>query len=92
MTVPATCTTKEIYQAGCTLLEQNWNRSRPVRLIGISLSGFDEDFVSGRQLSLFDQLSGSVNSDKNEKIDRAMDAIRNKYGYDMITFAGLVKK
>ena len=42
-TVPATCTTKEIYQAGCSLLEQNWNRFHPVRLIGISLSGFHED-------------------------------------------------
>jgi DNA polymerase-4 len=92
MTVPATCTTKEIYRAGCTLLEQNWNRSRPVRLLGISLSGFDEDSVSGQQLSLFDQLPDNKKKDKNEKIDRAMDAIRNKYGSDMITFAALVKK
>ena len=89
-TVPATCTTKEIYQAGCSLLEQNWNRSHPVRLIGISLSGFHED--SSGQLSLFDQIEDNVKSDKHERIDKAMDEIRNKHGSEIITFATLVKK
>ena len=90
-TIPATCITKEIYQAGCSLLEQNWNRLHPVRLIGISLSGFHEDSYSA-QLSLFDQIEGTVKSDKNERIDKAMDKIRNKHGSEIITFAALVKK
>jgi len=90
-TIPATCTTKEIYQAGCSLLEQNWKRSHSVRLIGISLSGFHEDCSSG-QLSLFDQMEGTVKNDKNERIDKAMDKIRNKHGSEIITFAALVKK
>ena len=89
--VPATCTTKEIYQAGCSLLEQNWNRFHPVRLIGISLSGFHED-CSSVQLSLFDQTAEKVKTDKNERIDKAMDEIRNKHGSEIITFATLVKK
>ncbi len=90
-TIPATCTTKEIYQAGCGLLEQNWNRYHPVRLIGISLSGFDEG-CSPSQLSLFDQGEEDAKSDKNERIDRAMDEIRSKHGSEIITFATLVKK
>ena len=90
-TIPPTCTTKEIYQAGCSLLEQNWNRFRSVRLIGISLSGFHED-CSAAQLSLFDQMQGNVKDDKNERIDKAMDKIRNKHGSEIITFAALVKK
>ena len=90
-TIPPTCTTKEIYQAGCSLLEQNWNRFRSVRLIGISLSGFHED-CSAAQLSLFDQMQGNVKDDKNERIDKAMDKIRNKHGSEKITFAALVKK
>lgn len=92
MTIPATCTTREIYQAGCTLLEQNWNRIHPVRLIGISLSGFHEECSSSAQLSLFDQREELVKNDKNERIDRAMDKIRNKHGTEIITFAALVKK
>ena len=90
-TIPPTCTTKEIYQAGCSLLEQNWNRFRSVRLIGISLSGFHED-CSAAQLSLFDQMEDNVKDDKNERIDKAMDKIRNKHGSEIITFAALVKK
>jgi DNA polymerase-4 len=90
-TIPATCTTKEIYQAGCSLLEQNWNKFHSVRLIGISLSGFYEDSSSG-QMSLFDQMEDKVKNDKNERIDKAMDEIRGKHGAEKITFAALFKK
>ena len=89
--VPATCTTKEIYQAGCSLLEQNWNQLHPVRLIGISLSGFHEGSPSD-QLSLFEQMESKPQDDKNERIDKAMDEIRKKHGSEIITFATLVKK
>ena len=89
--IPATSTTKDIYQAGCNLLEQNWSRSHPVRLIGISLSGFHEN-SSSAQLSLFDQMEDHTKNDKHERIDKAMDEIRNKHGSEIITFATLVKK
>jgi len=91
MTIPATSVTKEIYQAGCRLLEQNWNKSHPIRLIGISISGFYED-GSSEQLSLFDPMQGNVQAGKNKQIDKAMDKIRNKYGSEKITLATLVKK
>jgi DNA polymerase-4 len=91
ITIPATSITKEIYQAGCSLLEQNWNKSLPVRLIGISISGFHED-SSSDQLSLFDKIDDNLRSGKNEQIDKAMDKIRNKYGSEIITIASLVKK
>jgi DNA polymerase-4 len=90
-TIPATSSTKEIYRAGCSLLEQKWNRSHSLRLIGISLSGFHEGGASD-QLSLFDEMEDNVKSDKNERIDKAMDKIRNKHGSEIITFAALVKK
>jgi DNA polymerase IV len=90
-TIPATSTTKEIYHAGCSLLEQNWSGSHPARLIGISLSGFHEDCSSG-QLSLFDQMEEHAKNNKLERIDKAMDEIRTKHGSEIITFATLVKK
>ncbi len=90
-TIPATHATREICQAGCSLLEQNWDRFHSVRLIGISLSGFDEE-GSLSQLSLFDQIEDSVKNDKNERIDKAMDKIRSKHGSEVITFATLVRK
>jgi len=91
ITIPATSVTKEIYQAGCSLLEQNWNKSNSVRLIGISISGFHED-ISSDQLSLFYPMQIHVTTDKNKQIDKAMDKIRNKYGSEKITLATLVKK
>ena len=91
ITVPKTSTTKEIYQAGCSLLEQNWNPLHSVRLIGISLSGFHEG-GSTDQLSLFDQTEDRQKDNKNMRIDKAMDEIRKKHGSEKITFATLVKK
>ncbi len=90
-TIPATYATREIYKAGCSLLELNWDSFHPVRLIGISLSGFHEDSTSD-QLSLFGQVEDNVKSDKNEKIDKAMDTIRTRHGSETITFAALIKK
>jgi len=90
-TVPATHTTKEIYQAGCSLLEQIWSSSRPVRLIGISISGFSGD-SSFEQLSLFEQAADNPQNNKSERIDKVMDSIRNKHGVEKITFGTLMKK
>lgn len=90
-TIPATSGTKEIYRAGCGLLEQNWSSLHSVRLIGISLSGFHED-SSSDQLSLFNQIEDTETNDKNVQIDKAMDKIRTRHGSEIITFAALVKK
>ena len=90
-TIDATNTTKEIYKAGCRLLEDNWDTFHPVRLIGISISGFHGDGYSD-QLSLFDQMEDSMKKDKHKRIDDAMDKIRNKHGSETITYATLVKK
>jgi DNA polymerase-4 len=91
ITIPATYATREIYKAGCRLLELNWDRFHPVRLVGISLSGFHENSTSD-QLPLFGQVEDHVTSEKNEQIDRAMDEIRTKHGAETITYASLVKK
>jgi DNA polymerase-4 len=88
--VPETSSTKEIYKAGCKLLEQVWNKNRPVRLIGISLSGFNDD-LNSIQLSLFERLEDGVKDSKNEQLDKVMDKIRNKHGNKIITHASLVK-
>lgn len=52
-TVSPTCVTQEIFQAGFRLLQENWNPDRPVRLLGISVTGFEQD-GGDKQLSIFD--------------------------------------
>lgn len=76
--------TKEIYTTAKELL-QNLHKNRPVRLIGIrvdKLSSKDE-----RQISLFELKENK----KQEKLDKAIDEIKKKYGYEMVTRAGEMK-
>lgn len=87
--IATTFLTKEIYKAGCELLEANWNCRKPVRLLGIGLSNIEEDLPD--QLSIFD-----VNDDlpdeikREEKLERTMDAIRSRFGSDKLKRAKLV--
>jgi len=90
-TVPATYLVKDIYSAGVRLLEKNWNK-KPIRLIGISLSGFDGDCDS-EQLSLFH--IDDVTEKKDNKTDLLEDAIyniRKKYGHSIIKPGALMNK
>ncbi|SHJ24372.1 DNA polymerase IV [Thermoclostridium caenicola] len=81
---------RDIMQAGFMLLEKNWNRFRPVRLLGISISGFEEDFCD--QVSLFEQANIGHDRVKEEKLERTLDQLRLKYGLDKISRAALIKR
>jgi DNA polymerase IV len=90
-TILPTYLTKDISSAGTLLLEKNWNDNRKVRLLGISISGFDEDCISD-QLTLFDSTKIPQPVIKEEKLEKAIDAIRNKYGTAKIDRAVLLKR
>ena len=82
MTINSTCNVKDIYAAGIKLLESNWSKE-PVRLLGISLSGFDS---STEQLSLFNMINTSEarEEDKIDNLEDAIHKIRQKYGMEII--------
>ena len=88
--IPATNLARDIMQAGFKLLENNWNRLRPVRLLGISISGFEENICE--QVSLFDQAETGYDKAKEQKLEMTLDQIRQKYGSDKIRRAALIKK
>ena len=77
-----TCSTKEIYTKAKQLLKQMYKTQIPIRLVGVSVDKLIEK--TEVQLSLF---MGEKN-DKQEKIDKVMDELKNKYGYKKITRAG----
>ena len=82
MSISPTCNIKDIYTAGVKLLESNWG-NEPVRLLGISISGFQND---GEQISLFN-LADANETKSDDKIDNLEDAIlkiRKKYGTEII--------
>ena len=65
--------TQVIYEAAGQLFHELWNGT-PVRLLGIRTSKLSDCQV--RQMNLFDY----VRNDKQEKLDQALDSIRQKYG------------
>lgn len=85
-TIPPTYYTKDIYETGRALLQKNFQPSKSVRLIGITLKGF-EDVCIAQQISFFNK--GKEN--RHEKVDRVMDQIRSKYGSDKIARASFIK-
>ncbi len=89
--VKRTYLTKEIFEAGAKLLEDNWDFSRPVRLLGISLGNISED--EAEQISIFNMDNNTEeNIEKEEKLEKTFDLIRERFGADKIKRAVILKK
>jgi DNA polymerase-4 len=80
-----THSTDEIHKAACLLFDELWDGS-PIRNLGIQTSKVVSD-ESERQINLF----GIQTDEKREKLDRAIDHIRSRYGASAIQRASLSK-
>ena len=78
----ATSNTKEIYTLAKELLKEMYKEGTPIRLVGMRVDNLIEK--NEQQLSLFSH----ENSEKQEKIDKVVDELKQKYGYNSITRAG----
>lgn len=87
--IRATYLTKEIYAAGADLLEDNWDNRRPVRLLGISLNNISED--EAEQISIFNMDNSEGCNEKEEKLEKTFDLIRERFGSDKIKRAVILK-
>ena len=77
-----TATTKEIYQKAKELLEEMYQNGTQIRLLGVRVDNLvPKDEI---QMSFFKD----KNSDKQEKLDIAIDKLKEKYGFNSITRAG----
>lgn len=63
------------------LLEQAWTPGRPVRLIGVGVSGLG---VPVRQLTLWDALAAAQAEEKHQRVTAALDELRARFGDDVI--------
>ena len=84
MEVP-TCSSDEIARTACNLFRENYRWVRPLRSIGIRGAGLVEA-TAGTQLSLYPE---ETRRDKWERIDGAVDRLRQRYGYRSIQRARL---
>lgn len=78
----ATSNTKDIYAEAKELLHEMYIKGTPIRLIGMRVDNLvEKDEV---QLSFFSH----ADNEKQEKIDKVVDNLKQKYGYNSITRAG----
>lgn len=83
--IVATSTTKEIYQKAKELLNEMYRKEMNIRLIGVRVDNLIEK--EELQLSLFK----NEQNEKQQKLDKTIDELREKYGYHTITRAGKMK-
>ena len=93
-----TASSQEIYRAACRLFDELWN-GQPIRLLGIRTSKLVTE-TEPVQLSLFDYdrstgddaaaSSTSLRIEKQQRLDKAFDSLRGKYGKDIIKRGSLM--
>ena len=76
-----------IYETAVELLKEGWN-GKPLRLIGVTVSNFDDE--EDQQISLFD-MEEAANPEHSE-VGHRLDEIRQRFGYGMIKRATLMDK
>lgn len=92
-----TASSQLIYQTACRLFDELWN-GEPIRLLGVRTSKLVKE-TEPVQLSLFDYnpsecsdpaCSPSLQSEKQQRLDKALDSLRGKYGKDIIKRGSLL--
>lgn len=73
--------TDELYKCTCRLLQESWNQKISIRQLGVHTTKIDN--TSFHQYDLFDM-------EKYEKLNKAIDLIRNKYGENAVVRAPFV--
>ena len=84
----ATNITSEIFEAACRLFDEAWDGITPMRQLGVQITR-----LSGEPYQQFEFFSGlsPVQFERKLRLDETVDALRDKYGEDIIRrakFAG----
>jgi len=75
----------DIQRVFLSLFEEHRNKKRKIRLLGTALSNLTH---GGEQLNLLD----AARREKLEKLTRATDDLRNRFGFGKIQFGGSLKR
>lgn len=76
--VPPTCEDYVIARTALALFREHWDRGRQVRLVGVSLSKFDEAGEQG------DWLFPEMGDNKREALTKAADSVKRRFGMKKI--------
>ena len=80
---------RDLAQCGMELLHSCWSERKPVRALTITAQNLVEERDAGEQVDLF-AADAIPCRDKLEKLEKAMDSIRDKYGRGAISIASAV--
>lgn len=80
---PPSDVAKEIAATAYEILLDEWTSGKPIRMITVHASNLVKRDMLAQQLSFFEDKS-SKQHEKNEKVENAIDKIRQKYGSESI--------
>lgn len=83
-----TNTARELYRAAMDILEHSWKPGAPIRAITLTAHSLVPEGEAAEQMDLF-QSAAPRKRERVEKLERAMDDIRSKYGKGAVTIASL---
>jgi len=69
--------TNDIYAAACALLDAHWPEGRPVRLLGVAVSGLVDPGEWREQALAFDDAALAA---RRRQVDHVIDAVRERFG------------
>ena len=82
---------KEIFNYACSLFDKLWNDGEFVRALCVGVGNVSK--CHNKQLSLFDKKNyNGSNDNNNDKLQKAIDKIRDTYGDNKILYADEIKK
>ncbi len=87
---PETDISREIADVAYSILEEEWQKGRPIRMLTVTATGLVRADTVCEQLDFF----GDTNvekRDKNKKREETVDKIRQKYGATAIINGGVMK-
>lgn len=85
----ATNITSEIYQAVCQVFDEAWDGQTPLRQLGVQITRLDKQPY--QQYDLFSAMS-PAKYERKLQLDETVDALRDKFGEDIIRRAKFTKE
>lgn len=77
----ATNITGELFRAACRVFDEEWDKQTPLRQLGVQVTRLTEEPY--QQYDLFSGMS-PVQYERRLRLDEAVDALRDKFGEDII--------
>ncbi len=81
----------QLTETALSLIAQHWKPGKPIRMITVTAASLLSPEQTGEQLSLFDA-GAAERREKQQKLDRAVDALRGKYGKDAVQYGASLAK